>query len=447
MGFMNQFMNNKLNVCVLTHRGSDCTLYRTLLEYKKSLYSLSEFILKYGANLDGNWGINKNSSKDSFTKLLYEYFLEFNVSYIHPDKLSDNYISSKDIDILLVDVEDVNEGRAREIEKLFNQENYDNLFVILYGDNVEKHISQAHRVLTENMEYIYGKIEISSEDRLFSDFFFCVKSIISILKLNRICTGLRKISNTDELTGLYNMRAYWRLYSQTLIKYKREESSFGILMIDVDNFKTINDTYYHMVGSRTLYEIGGILKNYIRKDNSCYISRYGGDEYISVVETNSEDDFYNFVNELKLKLSNHRYLKGFYDIKLTVSIGAVYVNQYNAFLGEEPIKLADLLLYKSKIMGKDRVSSYSINNQSETEQVIKNVADEIIKKSNNTVKIESLRSVALDNDANTNISSSNKGQTSKVNKIRKITGKQKLKQNDGVKLTTKKRKKVYKDVG
>ena len=443
---MDRLINNKLNVCVLSKKGSSSEMYCKLKEYQKGIYSLSELMIRYSNKLDGNFGITTTTPKDNFTKLLYEYFLEFHVSCLDFNKLDENTLSSYDIDIMLVDIADLNVDNRSNFEKVFRSDAYDDMFIILYGKNIEKNIFSTSKVLGSNMEYIYGMIDTSTTDKMFTDMFFYVKSIINILKLNRICYGLRKISNTDELTGLYNMRAYWKLYSQTLIKYKKEESSFGIMMIDVDNFKTINDTYYHMVGSRTLYEIGRILKDYIKEDHSCYISRYGGDEYISVVETNSKESFYSFVSELKHKLSNHQYLKGLYDIRLTVSIGAVYVDNFSAFCGEEPIKLADLLLYKSKILGKDRISSYSIKDQKEAERLIKDVADEIIKKSNNTVNLRSMRAVAFDigdKDESSKKSNINESRKKSTNIGKKINQKNKSNKKE---LRVRKGKNIFKKV-
>ncbi len=442
---MDQFVNNKLNVCVLSEKGSSSGMYNILKEYKQGLYSLSELMMKYSNKLDGNFGITTTTPKDNFTKLLYEYFLEFQVSSLDFNKLDENKLSYYNIDIMLVDIDELNTENISNFEKVFRSEAYDKMFIILYGKNIDKDIFSTSGLLGSSMEYVYGVIDTGSTDKMFTDMYFHVKSIINILKLNRICSGLRKMSNTDELTGLYNMRAYWKLYSQTLIKYKKEESSFGIMMIDVDNFKTINDTYYHMVGSRTLYEIGRILKDYIKQDHSCYISRYGGDEYISVVETNSKENFYSFVSELKHKLSNHQYLKGLYDIKLTVSIGAVYVDNFSAFCGEEPIKLADLLLYKSKILGKNRISSYSIKDKEEAERIIKDVADEIIKESNNTVNLGSMRSVSFnsgeDDDRGDKIKT--EGSRKKVSKIDRKIKEDKVSRG---KIGVKKRKKTLKKV-
>ena len=154
---------------------------------------------------------------------------------------------------------------------------------------------------------------------------------------------LTEIANIDALTGLNNRRALNRV---------REFS--GILMMDIDDFKSINDTYGHDTGDKVLKNIGTILKTHTRaKDYTC---RFGGDEFCVVFVDCNEEVIKNRAEAIrKTIITNARIPKTERDI--TVSIGYSY-NAGEKSL-EEVMKEADVALYKSKESGKNRITPYS----------------------------------------------------------------------------------------
>lgn len=393
-------IKNHFTILVASLDDSKSSVYEWLSDYKKNLAPLSKFITNYKDRMDQAVSMFEDTEfKDHIATLLYQSFLDLRVHFVSLDKLTKSH-KLDETDIVLLDYNGLkDENIYSKIKFLFQEdkEAESEYSVVVYteSNSLEKITHEKNIDISSTIKNIDGILRYKNSNEFFTELFFYVKSKVNALKLNRVCLGLRKISHTDELTGLYNMRAYWSLYSQTLMRCRKENKSFGIIMIDIDNFKSINDTYYHMVGSLTLSEVGQILKGHMTKDHSCYVSRYGGDEYLSVMEMDSKDKFFDFVKQLKHELSSHIYLKGSYNIRLTVSIGAVYVSGYEAFSGEDPIKLADLLLFRSKIMGKDRISKCFIKDKNETEHKIKTIAEEIIKKSDYEVKLESLRAVAF----------------------------------------------------
>jgi PleD family two-component response regulator len=94
----------------------------------------------------------------------------------------------------------------------------------------------------------------------------------------RLEEEVRRLSITDDLTGLYNYRQFYKTLESELARLKRQKTSLSLLMFDLDNFKRYNDRYGHLEGDKVLRKIGEIINRSIRSNvDSGY--RYGGDEF------------------------------------------------------------------------------------------------------------------------------------------------------------------------
>jgi diguanylate cyclase (GGDEF)-like protein len=152
---------------------------------------------------------------------------------------------------------------------------------------------------------------------------------------------------TDDLTKLYNSRYLHKFLSQEIQRSKNEGLSLSLLLLDLDNFKGINDTYGHLVGSQVLSEVGQILKNYVKDKNIA--GRLGGDEFIIILpETGTKqatvlaEEIRQAIESLKTLRSSHIDLSN-----LTASIGiATYPD--DAKDAEELIHEADKAMYRIK---------------------------------------------------------------------------------------------------
>ena len=87
-----------------------------------------------------------------------------------------------------------------------------------------------------------------------------------------------KLVVTDDLTKLYNNRFVNQFLEEMIEKHRAKRKKFAILFLDLDGFKSVNDCYGHMVGGRTLVEVGNVIFHTVRKDD--LVARYGGDEFI-----------------------------------------------------------------------------------------------------------------------------------------------------------------------
>ena len=164
---------------------------------------------------------------------------------------------------------------------------------------------------------------------------------------------LRKSATIDFLTGVYNRAAIEKKINEYLEKTSVEGA---FLLIDVDNFKSVNDILGHPIGDELLKQMAGILKETFRQGD--YVGRLGGDEFCVFMKNISNEDV---IKEKADKL-NERCRLVFYGaqgetVKVSVSIGVVICNQQNNEY-EKLYKCADLALYETKKKGKDTNTIY-----------------------------------------------------------------------------------------
>lgn len=147
----------------------------------------------------------------------------------------------------------------------------------------------------------------------------------------------------DGMTGLYNNE----YIKKVLTKEINNADIFSIIMIDVDDFKKINDSHGHLFGDRVIIEVAEILESIVGKQG--YVSRYGGDEFLIVLPRLSKDDAISISNLIRTSVKDLN--KGYANnSKISLSIG-VCENQVKTV--EECINTVDTLLYRAKKQGKD----------------------------------------------------------------------------------------------
>ena len=163
---------------------------------------------------------------------------------------------------------------------------------------------------------------------------------------------LEQFALIDELTGLYNYRATMQLAEKEFQRAKRYHRSFSVVMCDIDNFKTINDTYGHNAGNALIGLVAKTLFKGIRTLD--IVGRFGGDEFILVLPEQDENGGYKAGRRLLTLIGDTYYTIANKEIKITVSMGvATYPNH-----GEELsvlIKKADEAMYASKQKGRNKV--------------------------------------------------------------------------------------------
>ena len=174
-------------------------------------------------------------------------------------------------------------------------------------------------------------------------------SIVSILLERK---SLRKLSMTDKLTGLWNRE---KLDTQLLMNkaaFSRYSETYCVLILDVDHFKSVNDTYGHNVGDAVLVELAKVLKQSIRLDD--VVGRWGGEEFMVILSKSESAQAKIVAQKIRLTVKHHDFPSVG---EVTVSLGVFEVNQELSVL--EVVGYADQALYKAKKNGRNRVAVFT----------------------------------------------------------------------------------------
>lgn len=178
-------------------------------------------------------------------------------------------------------------------------------------------------------------------------------SLSIALRNAREHSRVKELSLRDSLTGLYNRRVLEEILH--LEESKRNPSTLSILVIDVDDFKIVNDTYGHPAGDRVLSVIGRILTENSRKEN--IVARYGGEEFAVLLTGAGIDTALQVAERLRKKLGEKEFTFSGQRFRLSVSIGVAH-NEGDVTHKESLFSRADQALYKAKRSGKNRVCSH-----------------------------------------------------------------------------------------
>lgn len=154
-----------------------------------------------------------------------------------------------------------------------------------------------------------------------------------------------ELSSKDELTGLYNYNCFQRHFAYVFDLAKRYRRIFSLGIMDIDNFKQINDRYGHVCGDFVLEKVGEKLKNSLRKVDMLF--RYGGDEFVFILPETGNEQTGTVILELKQKLGNTRIVCHDHEIDVFLSFGiSTYADDMAT--KEELFNMADKEMYKDK---------------------------------------------------------------------------------------------------
>jgi len=166
------------------------------------------------------------------------------------------------------------------------------------------------------------------------------------------------LANTDELTGLYNRRNFMSKEKTERIRSKRYQRPLSYIMLDIDHFKAINDTYGHECGDSALKWFAKIMKETCRTGD--VLCRYGGEEFIIMLPETSQDEAINLAERLRKKVSISPLQLASETITMTASFGVTcYDGSKENNSDSDFINQADKAMYQAKKSGRDRVCYFS----------------------------------------------------------------------------------------
>lgn len=174
------------------------------------------------------------------------------------------------------------------------------------------------------------------------------------LKLEKLNQSLIDLAYHDALTGLQNRLNLEQDIERITQQFEKYRTPFAVLMIDIDWFKAVNDSYGHDAGDFVLKEVADLLLGSVRQKD--YVYRAGGEEFVILFESLSLEEAQQKAEEVRQKVENHAFTYNEIQIKKTVSIGVYHSDLAPAKNVKFILKVVDDALYRSKAVGRNRVS-------------------------------------------------------------------------------------------
>lgn len=162
--------------------------------------------------------------------------------------------------------------------------------------------------------------------------------------------ALESLAVTDYLTKLYNRRYFVQKVNEEIKRLQRHPGSLAFLLLDIDDFKKINDALGHIAGDEALLEFSGVLTGAVRGYDVC--ARLGGEEFGILLPNSDEEETVQFAYRLLQKIRDHKSYVSDMDVLMTSSIGIAFYRDGESY--ESLYKRADDALYKAKHAGKDQ---------------------------------------------------------------------------------------------
>jgi len=162
---------------------------------------------------------------------------------------------------------------------------------------------------------------------------------------------IERMAITDGLTGLFNHRNFQEKLTEEFMRMQRFQNPLSFLLIDIDFFKKINDTFGHPAGDEVLRGVAGIIRETIR--NVDIPARYGGEEFAAILPGTNHEGAQKMAERLRKAIAERKFMIDGKDLQVTVSIGAA-TSPHDTGNREELIEKADQALYHAKRSGRDR---------------------------------------------------------------------------------------------
>ena len=213
----------------------------------------------------------------------------------------------------------------------------------------EVHLRHAdgHRVsvlvrtspMYDEQDNVIGAVEVFSNNQ-------------SLFKMKRRVDELEKDNFRDGLTHVGNRKFMEMKINTAIEEYHQHHASFGLLFIDIDHFKSINDTYGHQEGDHVLQSVAKAMTDHLRGTDIC--GRWGGEEFVAIAQNVNLKSVLHIAEKLRAMIANSVIPIDEKKISVTTSIGAVVVHETDT--KDSLIERADQLMYQSKQGGRNRVT-------------------------------------------------------------------------------------------
>lgn len=172
-------------------------------------------------------------------------------------------------------------------------------------------------------------------------------------ELEKVNADLAVLSQTDGLTKLFNRNHWQHCIEAEFKRYTRSQHSSSLVMLDIDHFKTVNDSYGHLVGDDVIRHLAKVIHEQVRETDIC--GRYGGEEFVILLADTHLNDAKVFAERLRKTVEDSVVIYNDIEIKYTISLGIAEVAPSYTSVSQW-LENVDNALYQSKESGRNRVT-------------------------------------------------------------------------------------------
>ena len=289
---------------------------------------------------------NANDAKDVLGKMLLEEGYE--CIFVENSSEVIDRVYAELPDIIILDAKLSRPGSLEILSQLKSAPSTRDIPVILIASK------RSHLKLTKGYEL--GVYDYISRPFFKQEILARISNIT--FACDRVKEELEKLLYRDYLTGLYNRRFFMERFFEEMAWSVRYKEPLSLMMLDIDFFKKINDTYGHGCGDEILKQISNALLSVLRTED--IVARYGGEEFIILLPNTNPEGALTAAEKLRVTVQDKNFLCESGDIRLSVTI-SIGVTTYNGETELSPDRLigqADGALYSAKEGGRNRVVVY-----------------------------------------------------------------------------------------
>ncbi len=236
-------------------------------------------------------------------------------------------------------------------------------FTLSYRINLDKQLSdRTQKQMLEAQQRLTGELNERIKERT--------------QELEEANERLTVLSQTDGLTGLLNRRAFDLAFDKEVRRCERDQAPLAVMLLDVDHFKHINDSYGHSTGDRCLTDVANVIQNNVQRPQDI-LARYGGEEFAIVLPDTPIEGVLHIAETIRTSIKEHRFSVDDKELTLTISIGVGYLQPSGVGVRDTRqrrdkcldaytnlVDQADAQLYRAKSSGRDKVMHISTDSTS-----------------------------------------------------------------------------------
>jgi len=275
--------------------------------------------------------------------IVNNFLIDYDVIAIDNGADAINIISSEKINLILLDIMMPDMDGYEVCKLLKSNKNTKDIPIIFLSSKADEDSIE--------MAYDIGGIDYVTKP-------FKPKELLAKVRrelyLQDLQEELKLLASTDPMTKLYNRRYFMEISKSILDLAKRNKRCSAIIMLDIDKFKNINDTYGHNIGDDAIILLSQTLQKFTRKSD--VVSRWGGEEFVMLLSNTDFEGALVIAEKLRVTVENQvLVLEENQELKFTISIGVSAVDTQNDLNIEAAINRADEALYEAKESGRNKV--------------------------------------------------------------------------------------------